>query len=143
MQAIYLADTHSRSFLMLPKNEGVDFRASCFCHKVWPLPFHSCFIHLNFRLGAPTMQAESLDHSKSEVVFRVHSIPGIALHLADLCFARCIASQSLHRHLHLPCLISRRCQRITRPSQLGKRRLQWQGGSDSFACRTQTPLLLS
>lgn len=30
---IFAADLHSRSFLHLPKPVGVDFRASCFCHK--------------------------------------------------------------------------------------------------------------
>ncbi|KAK3230664.1 hypothetical protein Dsin_002545 [Dipteronia sinensis] len=30
---IFATDLHSRSFLQLPKPVGVDFRASCFCHK--------------------------------------------------------------------------------------------------------------
>eukprot|EP00873_Tetraselmis_striata_P034377 jgi/Tetstr1/454641/TSEL_041533.t1 len=30
---VFTADTQSRSFLQLPKPTGVDFRASCFCHK--------------------------------------------------------------------------------------------------------------
>ncbi|XVE55350.1 hypothetical protein DITRI_Ditri03aG0151800 [Diplodiscus trichospermus] len=30
---IFAADLHSRGFLHLPKPVGVDFRASCFCHK--------------------------------------------------------------------------------------------------------------
>ena len=33
-QAIYAGDTQSRSYLMLPHAHNVDFRASCFCHKV-------------------------------------------------------------------------------------------------------------
>ncbi|KAK4477938.1 hypothetical protein RD792_017203 [Penstemon davidsonii] len=30
---VFATDLHSRSFLLLPKPAGVDFRASCFCHK--------------------------------------------------------------------------------------------------------------
>ncbi|KAJ7959126.1 putative General transcription factor IIH subunit [Quillaja saponaria] len=30
---IFATDLHSRTFLRLPKSVGVDFRASCFCHK--------------------------------------------------------------------------------------------------------------
>ncbi|KAK9841870.1 hypothetical protein WJX81_008450 [Elliptochloris bilobata] len=30
---VFCADTYSRSFLDLPQASGVDFRASCFCHK--------------------------------------------------------------------------------------------------------------
>ncbi|KAL3824821.1 hypothetical protein ACJIZ3_020850 [Penstemon smallii] len=30
---VFATDLHSRSFLLLPKPPGVDFRASCFCHK--------------------------------------------------------------------------------------------------------------
>lgn len=30
---VFTADSQSRSFLQLPKPTGVDFRASCFCHK--------------------------------------------------------------------------------------------------------------
>ncbi|XP_022748632.1 RNA polymerase II transcription factor B subunit 4-like isoform X1 [Durio zibethinus] len=33
LMTIFAADLHSRSFLHLPKPVGVDFRASCFCHK--------------------------------------------------------------------------------------------------------------
>ncbi|TXG52973.1 hypothetical protein EZV62_022142 [Acer yangbiense] len=33
VQTIFATDLHSRSFLQLPKPVGVDFRASCFCHK--------------------------------------------------------------------------------------------------------------
>ncbi|KAK9806311.1 hypothetical protein WJX72_009675 [[Myrmecia] bisecta] len=31
--SVFMCDTFSRSFLRLPKATGVDFRASCFCHK--------------------------------------------------------------------------------------------------------------
>ncbi|XP_062146778.1 general transcription and DNA repair factor IIH subunit TFB4 isoform X2 [Alnus glutinosa] len=30
---VFATDLHSRTFLQLPKSVGVDFRASCFCHK--------------------------------------------------------------------------------------------------------------
>ncbi|KAL3812791.1 hypothetical protein ACJIZ3_014059 [Penstemon smallii] len=30
---VFATDLHSRNFLLLPKPAGVDFRASCFCHK--------------------------------------------------------------------------------------------------------------
>ncbi|KAL3153654.1 hypothetical protein ABBQ32_013255 [Trebouxia sp. C0010 RCD-2024] len=30
---VYAADTYTRSFMQMPKLTGVDFRASCFCHK--------------------------------------------------------------------------------------------------------------
>ncbi|KAL1309903.1 hypothetical protein HN51_052635 [Arachis hypogaea] len=30
---VFATDLHSRAFLRLPKSVGVDFRASCFCHK--------------------------------------------------------------------------------------------------------------
>ncbi|KAH0989399.1 hypothetical protein GBA52_000882 [Prunus armeniaca] len=30
---VFATDLHSRAFLQLPKSLGVDFRASCFCHK--------------------------------------------------------------------------------------------------------------
>ncbi|XVF39358.1 hypothetical protein PTKIN_Ptkin01aG0028400 [Pterospermum kingtungense] len=33
LMTIFAADLHSRNFLHLPKPTGVDFRASCFCHK--------------------------------------------------------------------------------------------------------------
>ncbi|XWS15117.1 hypothetical protein CRYUN_Cryun35bG0066600 [Craigia yunnanensis] len=33
LMTIFAADLHSRRFLHLPKPVGVDFRASCFCHK--------------------------------------------------------------------------------------------------------------
>ncbi|XP_022768204.1 RNA polymerase II transcription factor B subunit 4-like isoform X3 [Durio zibethinus] len=33
LMTIFATDLHSRSFLNLPKPVGVDFRASCFCHK--------------------------------------------------------------------------------------------------------------
>ncbi|KAK9167611.1 hypothetical protein Scep_002802 [Stephania cephalantha] len=33
LSTIFATDLHSRSFLQLPKPVGVDFRASCFCHK--------------------------------------------------------------------------------------------------------------
>ncbi|KAK6939866.1 TFIIH subunit Tfb4/GTF2H3 [Dillenia turbinata] len=33
MQTVFATDLHSRSVLQLPKPVGVDFRASCFCHK--------------------------------------------------------------------------------------------------------------
>ncbi|EOY16261.1 Basal transcription factor complex subunit-related isoform 1 [Theobroma cacao] len=33
LMTIFATDLHSRSFLHLPKPVGVDFRASCFCHK--------------------------------------------------------------------------------------------------------------
>ncbi|XP_072982270.1 general transcription and DNA repair factor IIH subunit TFB4 [Typha latifolia] len=33
LAAVFATDLHSRSFLRLPKPVGVDFRASCFCHK--------------------------------------------------------------------------------------------------------------
>ncbi|GLU01042.1 hypothetical protein SLE2022_183680 [Rubroshorea leprosula] len=33
LMTIFATDLHSRSFLQLPKPVGVDFRASCFCHK--------------------------------------------------------------------------------------------------------------
>ncbi|XP_034676695.1 general transcription and DNA repair factor IIH subunit TFB4 isoform X2 [Vitis riparia] len=32
-QTVFATDLHSRRFLQLPKPAGVDFRASCFCHK--------------------------------------------------------------------------------------------------------------
>ncbi|XP_071903789.1 general transcription and DNA repair factor IIH subunit TFB4-like isoform X3 [Coffea arabica] len=32
-QTVFATDLHSRNFLQLPKPVGVDFRASCFCHK--------------------------------------------------------------------------------------------------------------
>lgn len=35
-QTVFCGDTHSRGFLDLPQATGVDFRASCFCHKVLP-----------------------------------------------------------------------------------------------------------
>lgn len=31
--SIFSADTHSRKFLQLPNQRGIDFHASCFCHK--------------------------------------------------------------------------------------------------------------
>ena len=34
LQTIYCGDTFSRSHLELPQPLGVDFRASCFCHRV-------------------------------------------------------------------------------------------------------------
>uniref|UniRef100_A0ACD5V6Q6 Uncharacterized protein n=1 Tax=Avena sativa TaxID=4498 RepID=A0ACD5V6Q6_AVESA len=33
LAAVFASDLHSRTFLRLPKTMGVDFRASCFCHK--------------------------------------------------------------------------------------------------------------
>ncbi|VVA91759.1 unnamed protein product [Arabis nemorensis] len=33
LTTIFATDLHSRSFVQLPKPVGVDFRASCFCHK--------------------------------------------------------------------------------------------------------------
>ncbi|KAJ1690370.1 hypothetical protein LUZ63_014525 [Rhynchospora breviuscula] len=33
LAAVFATDLHSRNFLRLPKPAGVDFRASCFCHK--------------------------------------------------------------------------------------------------------------
>jgi transcription initiation factor TFIIH subunit 3 len=33
LQTAYTADAASREFLRLPRPAGVDFRASCFCHK--------------------------------------------------------------------------------------------------------------
>ncbi|KAK1439274.1 hypothetical protein QVD17_05090 [Tagetes erecta] len=33
LTTVFATDLHSRSFLQLPKPTGVDFRASCFCHK--------------------------------------------------------------------------------------------------------------
>ncbi|XP_052142238.1 general transcription and DNA repair factor IIH subunit TFB4 [Oryza glaberrima] len=33
LAAVFATDLHSRTFLRLPKTLGVDFRASCFCHK--------------------------------------------------------------------------------------------------------------
>ncbi|WOL19129.1 general transcription and DNA repair factor IIH subunit TFB4 isoform X1 [Canna indica] len=33
LSAVFATDLQSRSFLQLPKPAGVDFRASCFCHK--------------------------------------------------------------------------------------------------------------
>ncbi|XP_058787653.1 general transcription and DNA repair factor IIH subunit TFB4-like isoform X1 [Vicia villosa] len=33
LSAVFATDLHSRAFLRLPKSLGVDFRASCFCHK--------------------------------------------------------------------------------------------------------------
>lgn len=30
---VFSADTHTRTFMQMPKLTGVDFRASCFCHK--------------------------------------------------------------------------------------------------------------
>ncbi|KAB2030629.1 hypothetical protein E1A91_D05G251300v1 [Gossypium mustelinum] len=33
LMTIFATDLHSRSFIHLPKPVGVDFRASCFCHK--------------------------------------------------------------------------------------------------------------
>ncbi|XP_039003323.1 general transcription and DNA repair factor IIH subunit TFB4-like isoform X2 [Hibiscus syriacus] len=33
LMTIFATDLHSRSFIHLPKSVGVDFRASCFCHK--------------------------------------------------------------------------------------------------------------
>ena len=35
LQTVFCAETYSRGFLDLPQAAGVDFRASCFCHKVW------------------------------------------------------------------------------------------------------------
>ncbi|RVW17786.1 RNA polymerase II transcription factor B subunit 4 [Vitis vinifera] len=32
-KTVFATDLHSRRFLQLPKPAGVDFRASCFCHK--------------------------------------------------------------------------------------------------------------
>lgn len=34
LQTVFCAETYSRGFLDLPQATGVDFRASCFCHKV-------------------------------------------------------------------------------------------------------------
>ncbi|CAI0557726.1 unnamed protein product, partial [Linum tenue] len=39
-QIVFAVDLHSRSFLQLPRPAGVDFRASCFCHKkqsIWAM----------------------------------------------------------------------------------------------------------
>ncbi|RXH75962.1 hypothetical protein DVH24_042749 [Malus domestica] len=33
LSTVFATDLHSRAFLQLPKSLGVDFRASCFCHK--------------------------------------------------------------------------------------------------------------
>ncbi|KAK6128206.1 hypothetical protein DH2020_038050 [Rehmannia glutinosa] len=33
LSTVFATDLHSRCFLQLPKPAGVDFRASCFCHK--------------------------------------------------------------------------------------------------------------
>lgn len=33
LSTVFATDLHSRTFLQLPKSVGVDFRASCFCHK--------------------------------------------------------------------------------------------------------------
>lgn len=33
LSTVFATDLHSRSFIQLPKPVGVDFRASCFCHK--------------------------------------------------------------------------------------------------------------
>lgn len=33
LSTVFATDLHSREFLRLPKSLGVDFRASCFCHK--------------------------------------------------------------------------------------------------------------
>lgn len=33
LSMVFATDLHSRTFLQLPKSVGVDFRASCFCHK--------------------------------------------------------------------------------------------------------------
>ncbi|KAL9234673.1 hypothetical protein vseg_009517 [Gypsophila vaccaria] len=33
LSAVFATDLHSRNFIQLPKPVGVDFRASCFCHK--------------------------------------------------------------------------------------------------------------
>ncbi|XP_062218052.1 general transcription and DNA repair factor IIH subunit TFB4-like isoform X3 [Phragmites australis] len=33
LAAVFATDLHSRTFMRLPKTLGVDFRASCFCHK--------------------------------------------------------------------------------------------------------------
>lgn len=33
LSTVFAIDLHSRAFLQLPKSVGVDFRASCFCHK--------------------------------------------------------------------------------------------------------------
>ncbi|KAG6655528.1 general transcription and DNA repair factor IIH subunit TFB4 isoform X1 [Carya illinoinensis] len=33
LSTVFATDLHSRTFLRLPKSVGVDFRASCFCHK--------------------------------------------------------------------------------------------------------------
>ncbi|EYU17663.1 hypothetical protein ABFS82_04G169500 [Erythranthe guttata] len=33
LSTVFATDLHSRAFLQLPKPAGVDFRASCFCHK--------------------------------------------------------------------------------------------------------------
>ncbi|PWA83496.1 basal transcription factor complex subunit-related protein [Artemisia annua] len=33
LTTVFATDLHSRNFLQLPKASGVDFRASCFCHK--------------------------------------------------------------------------------------------------------------
>jgi len=35
-QTVFCCDTYSRGFLDLPRASAVDFRASCFCHKVGP-----------------------------------------------------------------------------------------------------------
>ena len=34
LQTVFCAETYTRGFLDLPQATGVDFRASCFCHKV-------------------------------------------------------------------------------------------------------------
>ena len=41
LQTVFCAETYSRGFLDLPQATGVDFRASCFCHKVAVCALHA------------------------------------------------------------------------------------------------------
>ena len=47
-QTIYCPDSSSRSHLQLPQPLGVDFRASCFCHRVGFAMLHPAHAHLPF-----------------------------------------------------------------------------------------------
>ena len=48
LQTIYCPDSSSRSHLQLPQPLGVDFRASCFCHRVGFAMWHPVHAHLPF-----------------------------------------------------------------------------------------------
>ena len=48
LQTIYCPDSSSRSHLQLPQPLGVDFRASCFCHRVGFATVNPAHAHLPF-----------------------------------------------------------------------------------------------